>query len=413
MVTEKDERAAAKRRLILRDSLGFLTLLVVTLVLFGVTLLLFRSFSAHRADLAVRWSQRGVAAMKAGKPEQAVVALRTTLGYAPDDRHYQLLLAQALGEAGEKDPHRTDESYAYFMTLWERQPGDGFINLELARLAARRGDRSAAVDFYRASIYGTWQGDGVTRRAEVRLELARYLIASREYPAARVELLVAAGNVPESGDFDRKLAELLEEAQDGNDAWNLYQKAIALTPRDAGLLQEAGELAYGTGNWEAAHRLLSRAQAVRSEEHVPADAGLAKMEGDAGRIAELVPLGSLPGQVKAARILAARRTAKKRLDTCVAGLAGSGGQIPPELQGAVSLWTGPAGKVKAADLREDSGQQNAAMELVYETEIAAEAACPAATGDDALLLVLARRAGVAAQNASAQQGASALGGATR
>jgi hypothetical protein len=58
MVTEKDELASARRKLILRDSLGFLTLLVVTLVLSGFTLLLFRSFSAHREDLAQRWPRR-------------------------------------------------------------------------------------------------------------------------------------------------------------------------------------------------------------------------------------------------------------------------------------------------------------------------------------------------------------------
>src|SRR5438309_9926658 len=114
MVAEKDELASARRRLILRDSLGFLTLLVVTLVLAGITLLLFRSFSGHRADLAQRWSQRGVQAMKAGKPDEAVVALRTALRYAPDTRNYELLLAEALGEAGVKEPNRNEESYRRF-----------------------------------------------------------------------------------------------------------------------------------------------------------------------------------------------------------------------------------------------------------------------------------------------------------
>ena len=64
------------------------------------------------------------------------------------------------------------------MNLWVTQPGDGFINLELARLSAKKKDPQNAIKYYRASIYGTWEGDGVVRRREVRLELARYLIAA-------------------------------------------------------------------------------------------------------------------------------------------------------------------------------------------------------------------------------------------
>jgi predicted Zn-dependent protease len=154
MVTEIDESTTAKRRLILRDALAILSLTLVTVALFAVTLLLFRSFTAHRVELAQRWSTRGRQALQAGRPAEAIVALRTALSYAPGTRAYELLLAEALGEAG-----RTEESYQYFMGLWESEPGNGRINLELARLAAKRNERQAAVNFYRAAIYGTWEGD--------------------------------------------------------------------------------------------------------------------------------------------------------------------------------------------------------------------------------------------------------------
>ena len=173
MVTATNDLTTAKRRLILRDSLAFLTLALATVVLFAITLFLFKSFTQHREDLAVRWSDRGRLALQQGKPDQAIVALRTALSYAPGTRAYEVLLAQALGEAG-----RTEESYNYFLGLWETEPGDGFTNLQLARLAAKKSDREDAVRFYRAAIYGTWEGDGVVRRAQVRLELARYLISA-------------------------------------------------------------------------------------------------------------------------------------------------------------------------------------------------------------------------------------------
>jgi hypothetical protein len=68
----------------LRDAVTFLGLTLVTAVLFAVTLFLFRSFAAHRAELAQRWSERGRIAISQGKPDQAIVALRfisTTVTY--------------------------------------------------------------------------------------------------------------------------------------------------------------------------------------------------------------------------------------------------------------------------------------------------------------------------------------------
>ena len=244
MRTELYENSTEKRQLILRDSLSILSLLLGTVVLFLVTLFLFRSFMAHRAELAQRWSERGGAALQAGKPGEAIVDLRTALSYAPGTRAYELLLAEALGEAGD-----TDVSYNYFLSLWDAEPGNGFVDLELARLAAKRNDRQGAVNCYRGAIYGTWEdGDGVTRRAETRLELARYLIAQRDFGPARVELLVAGGNAPDDYSRDMTIGGLLEQAQDPADAWNYYQKAAAARPGDATALQAAGRLEHPTDN---------------------------------------------------------------------------------------------------------------------------------------------------------------------
>jgi len=211
----------------LRDSLAILSLTLITAVLFAVTLFLFRSFSAHRADLAQHWAERGKAALGAGQPDEAVTALRTALTYAqegtPSTRESELLLAEALGETGR--PAESEESYQYFMSLWEVEPGNGQINLELARLARKRGDKQSAVNFYRAAIYGTWEGDGAVRRGAVRLELAQYLIAENELAAARMELLIAGGNAPDDYGRDMEIGGLLEQAQDANDALMYYQRA--------------------------------------------------------------------------------------------------------------------------------------------------------------------------------------------
>lgn len=411
MITETEEPALAKRKLILRDSLAFLSLVLVTLVLFGVTLLLFRSFIAHQEELAKRWSARGVEAMQANHPLAAVVALRTALQYAPDTREYELDLAQALGQAG-----LVDESYNYFMGLWQTRPGDGFINLELARLAARRGDVNAAVQFYRASIYGTWEGDGVARRAQVRLELARYLVQQKQYGQARMELLVAGGNSPDTAQFDEDLGELLEQAQDPADAWTYYTKALDAKPHDAELLARTGRLAYELAKFDQARKLLGRAETARAEAKLPPEPELAQLRASATRILALQAPPSLPNNERVRRILADRRIAKSRLDACIAEYvppagrpapaansqvtATAAGQPPPPLQALSARWMSPEAIAKAGALRRDPALQDAALRLVDETELTTAIVCQPPTGDDALLLQMAQRNAGATDNNS-------------
>jgi tetratricopeptide (TPR) repeat protein len=237
MALATETEATATRRLILRDALTILGLMAITVVLFAITLFLFRSFEARREQLAESWSAEGQAAMSAGDPRKAVVALRTALKYAQGERSYELLLAQALGDAGD-----TEESYTYFLGLWETQPGDGLINLRLARLAAQRKDTQAAINYYRASIYGTWEGDGADRRRDVRIELSRYLIAHHDLSAARTELLIAGGNAPDDANLALILAPLLEQADSPQDALNSYEKVLAREPENQTALENAARL---------------------------------------------------------------------------------------------------------------------------------------------------------------------------
>jgi tetratricopeptide (TPR) repeat protein len=224
------------------------------------------------------------------------------------------------------------------------------------------------------------------------LELAQYLIANRQYALARVELLIAGGNVPETAEFDRTLAELFEKAEDVSDAWTYYQKALALRPKDPALLNAAGQLAFRMGNFDAARRLLTRAEAVEADEHLPETPDAARMREDAARIMALVPLPSLPLRDRGDRVIRDRRIAKQRLDACIAHFQSTGAQIPPELQSLETRWSGPDESVDARTLRGDSDRQDATMNLVYATELQAEPLCGPAQGDDALLLRVAKQA---------------------
>ncbi|HEX3571282.1 MAG TPA: hypothetical protein VHU44_10710 [Acidobacteriaceae bacterium] len=394
MAMEIGDGATAKRSLMLRDALSLLTIVFITGVLFALTLFLFRSFTAHRAELAQRWSQRGRHALEVNKAAEAVVDLRTALSYAPGTRSYELMLAHALGQAGfaEKRPGLIEESYNYYLGLWEATPGDGSINLALARLAVKKGDPGSAVRYYRAAIYGTWdEGDGVERRAAVRAELARYFIDHQDLQSARMELLIAGGNSPDTYDRDMNFGHLFEAAQDPRNAQVYYQKAIAARPGDAAALEAAGRLAYQTADYETAHRLLDRASDVRAAQHAPEAGADAELARNAGRLVELSPAGSLPPRERVARILTIRSIAKKRFDACKETTAGQPPGSPLQALGA--RWTGPEGTSNAASMLRDPARQDAALQLAFDTEREMQQQCGPPAGDDQLLLLLAKQGG--------------------
>ena len=362
------------QRWLVRDSLALLSLTVITFALFGITLLLFRSFESRRASLAKFWSDQGRTALNANRAAEAVTAYRTALSYAPGERDDELMLARALGEAG-----RIDESFNYFTGLWETRPGDGFVNLELARLEAREKHMPEAVNFYRAAVYGMWEGDSIEHRREARLELARYLIEQHQFPQAKTELLVAVGNAPDTPDLETTLGGLLEQVNDQGDALNLYLKALRHEPRNANALSAAGRMAYGLGKYVQARNLLERA--LREDRSSANDSLLRQTD----RVLVLNPSENLPARERVNRILAARTFAKKRLTDCTVQVPGS-----PDGDWAkiTARWTGPDSNANASALLSDPDRQKSVLQLIYDTELAAGNRCGAPAGDDALLLQL-------------------------
>lgn len=385
MTLDTEDLSSEKRKLIVHDALVFLSLSLVTVALFVVTLLLFRSFAAHRNALAIRWSGRGKAAIQAGHPEQAISALRTALLYAPDDRSYELLLAQALGDAGH-----TDESYNYFLSLWDTRPGDGFTNLRLARLAAKKHDQRGAIKYYRAAIYGTWEGDGALRRRDVRLELAQYLLDQHDNNDARTELLIAGGNNPGDPALILKLAGLLEKAGDTTDALTYYKKVITAQPKNEQALAAAGRLQFAAGKYDQAHRLLQQAdRETPGTGTVQGDPELKVILQKSERILELSPSKKLPSRVRVERILIARSIAKKRFASCSTQMQEAGAS-PAQLQVLSSAWISKLASATQKELLQDSDAQDATVKLIFDTETQTSQVCGPPGGDDALLLLLAQ-----------------------
>lgn len=389
-----------RRHLIVRDTVRLIGLSLTVVALVGVTLLLFHSFTIHREELAVRWYSRGVTALEQGRPEQAVGALRAALNYAEGNREYELQLARALAAAGH-----TDEAYAYFSTLWASQPGRGIINLELARLSAKRNEPANAIRDYRAAIDGSWEKNAPEQRQAVRMELIHYLLARKDYATARTELLILSEDLPTGRGMRLQVASLMEQAGASNSAYRLYVQILRQAPYNFDALVGAGRSAYELANYQHARILLLRALARRREVEKADPAQVAQLNSmlaNSSRILQLDPSDQLPLRDRVQRVLYARKTARARMNSCMSsgslqGLANAG------LVELVKRWQVDSAHVTTAYLMRNPDALQQEMDLVFDTELTVNQYCGPATGDDALLMMLAQ-ANEPASAANSEQG---------
>ncbi len=374
------------RRIILRDSVTLLVLLFSALILYAVTSFLFQSFSARRAQLGRQFAADGQRALASGNAEQAIRDLRVSLEYAPDAANNRLLLAEALAQA-----HHPDQARSYFLTLLDTQPADGFVNLQLARLARQKNDTQQTLDYYRAAAGGNWNGDSRDERFRVQLELADYLLDQQNLPAARAELLIAAADAPDDAVIASMLADKFQQASDASDALNQYRTAIKLDPKDPTPFYKAGRLAFQLGEFAEAARLLSvaRRESTASLGEQGADELDTLLE-SSRRIQELTMASDIDPQDRAEHILRALPIAKARFESCAART--NDAQIPPQLQGLEAGWR-DADKVRQRrSMLEDAAEQDGLVRLIFDTEELTAKLCGQPTGDDALLLQLANSA---------------------
>jgi len=418
-----------RRRLIFADTLSLVTLFAITALLAVLTNYLYQSYASHQVSLAARWLQRGDQALRDNKPQAAVDALSSALAYAPNDRSTAIKLAEALASAG-----RVQEATVYFNALLESQQGSGVINLQLARLAARQGNESQAIEDFQKAIYGNWEGDGYVRRREVRFELINYLIAHRRLDQARSELLVASGNAPADDiSVQLEIARTMEQAQDPSDAFHVYRTILHLHPSLREALDGAGRMAFQLGRYLEAKRYLARALELPATEADSDQSAVATLQksrdqlGEASRILALYPSSRLNPRERDARILTARKLAMARLTTCVNAKAaapatpsaapapkvssnplqslasrftrqpskpaGNQAAAPPAvdpLQGLVDRWQKLPSKITLAELAKDPELAETQIQLIYDTELITQQVCGSPAGDDALLLKIAQ-----------------------
>lgn len=388
-----------RRRLIFQDTLALLSLTAISICIAVLTYFFFHSFREHRSVLEKRWFARGEKALAAGNPQYAVEDFRSALSLSAANPGYELALAEALAAA-----NRNEEAYAYFSSLRDASPGDGFLNLQLARLAVKRDDPAQAIGFYRSALTGLWYGQGAAQRFQIRLELAKYLISLGRNTEAQGDLLTAEGN---SLDHPAQLFEvgaLLEQAGDPADAWTTYRRVELHGGATPSLilksLQAEGVVAASMGQYKRAALALDR-YGAKARQHPAASTPEEKQATERQldqlqRLLQLIPFYALPPKQHAERVLRAADTAHKRYAHCVAKLQPPSGTSPnissddaSALSALGAQWT-QLGPVNLARLTGNAPLQESLLTWASQTEILTAELCGAPSRDDALLLQLAK-----------------------
>jgi tetratricopeptide (TPR) repeat protein len=360
-----------------------LTALFVLLIpAFAATAFTTRAYRAERERLAEETFARGEGALARGHAGEAVTELRTALSLAPT-RARRLRLAQALAAAG-----RTAEARAHLLTLRETTPGDGLINLELARLAARDADVSRATRYYRDAIEGAWQTTPDAYRRTARLELGELLVQRGTPAQAEGELIALAADLPPDASLHVRLGDLLMEARLPRRAFDLYTTALRLDPRNIRARQGAGEASFTQQNYVTARRYYAGVAAV--------EPGNTYVHGRLETVNAIIGLDpfarGLGSRERARRAALAFDIASRRLADCARALgialdSGASGDALQQLAAEARTLTSGVG---VAPLARDPDLLDRTMDLVFRLEETCEARCGRASGQNEALVLIAR-----------------------
>lgn len=371
--------AGDRKRLDLRFYLtrepAILALLSVMAVVFFLAVTgLSRIYHTQQASLGNRWFSRGIADLKQKRFAPAVIDFRTALLYSRDNFAYQLNLAEA--QIGLK---RTNEAYSYLINLWERQPENGLVNLELARIAAQREQTEQALRYYHNAIYATWPGDQEVERRETRLELIDFLLRINAKAQAQSELIALAANLGDDPSQQAHVGDLFVRAQDYEHALAAYRLSLKADRRNQAATAGAGLAAFELGRYPVAQRYLQAA--------VSADSNDAQSAARLKTTELVLRMDPFRRQISAAQrnriVVEAFTSAGQRLESCNAA--------PSTSQSSLSeSWAKLKPRITLRGLQRDPDLVETAMDLVFGIERQTSATCGAPTGTDMALLLIAR-----------------------
>ncbi len=364
----------------LRREPAMLAILTLAAIFFFLTVTgISRIFHAQQDALAARWSERGVNDLNAHRYDAAIPEFRAALLYSRDDFDFRLGLAQAL-----MGLHRTAEAYTYLINLWGRRPENGLVNVELARVAAERGETDQALRYYHNAIYASWPSGQESQARETRFELVAYLLKINAKAQAESELISLAAYLGDDATQQTRLGEQFLRIQDNERALAAFRRTLTADAHNPAALAGAGTAAYDLGRYPLAQRYLEQAVAATPSDYVINDR--LKI---ATRVLEMDPFRR---QIRTAQrdrnVVAAFAAAGERLKACPA--AASYAAPGNGRQDLASAWAKLKPQVAESGLRRDPDLVNSAMDLVFTIERQASEWCGTPTTTDSALLLIAK-----------------------
>lgn len=358
-----------------------------TLVLGGVCLLVAIMFfiaavSVHAYNnrvslLSVRWARRGSYQLAAGNPAAAIEDFRNALAYDAQNADYQLHLAQALGRVG-----KPDEARAYLLHLWRNEPGNGVVNLELARLSARQGEVDDALRYFHNAIYGVWDTNPDESRRNVRLELVAFLLQNSRNTQADAELISLQPSLPRAPEAHVEAGNLFLRAGDSQRALEEFQQALRLGANNPDAVVGAGRAAFALANVRLAQQYLSKAALQR-----PASPQVQSMLAILEAVHKLDAFEfRLSRSQRAARANLAFQTVMQRLQNCTAVQPSNA----PAIQAQISTGNAIAQQLMKPRYLYKPDAIDKVMSFVFDAEAEATKHCGLATTEDAALQLIAR-----------------------
>ena len=369
------------------DSIVIILLVVMAVGLWLATHFVTTAFGRTQDALSRRWFRTGQAELASGKVQDAILSLQTALTYSRENYQYRLRLGQALVQAG-----RLRQANGYLLAMWDQQPGNGTVNLELARIAAQTGDFQQALRFYHGAIYGLWDDNPEARRRDVRLELIPYLLRNNAKEQAQSELIATAADLPRDPSLRLRVADLFARSGEYRRSLEEYQGVLSQQPRNATALLGAGEAGFQLEQYQLAERYLRRAVAEQ-----PDNTQAKELLEVSAAVRNLNPyLPRLSVRERARRVVASYRQAEKRSHEC----AEKRGEDLKATQPETELQTTYAHLEQARSLARPSvlirnfDNADAVMDAVGSVEQVTSRLCGAPAGEDrALMLIIAQQEG--------------------
>jgi tetratricopeptide (TPR) repeat protein len=353
-------------------------LTVMAIAFFLAVTGLSRAHQAQRQALGTRWFKRGVADLNAKRFDAAVTDFRAALLYSPDEYSYQLNLAEALIGEG----HRA-QAFAYLMNLRDREPDDGLVSLELARIAVQRGETDDAVRYYHNAVYAVWPPDQEARRRDARLELIELQLRNGANAQAQGELIALAESVGPDPSQQERIGELFLRAGDYLHALGAFSTVLKADEHSAGALAGAGYAAFELRRFPLAQQYLQAAVTANAN-----DTASEERLKTTQLVLDMDPFRRQLAVNERDRIVVqAFQTAGERLNSCKMPVARSANAAAqPSLS---DEWTRLKPQITEQGLRRNPDLVERAMDLVFRIERNTSVACGTPTGTDLALLLIA------------------------